>query len=111
LRALNRADTRRFGDTARRPCTSFVPVPETSRFLGIVVAMYYDDQPPPHFHVRYGGHRAILEINTTAVLSGELPHRVLGLVVEWARLHRTELDENWHRARARAPLTPIRPLE
>ena len=24
-------------------------VPEISRFFGIVVAMYYDDHPPPHF--------------------------------------------------------------
>ncbi|MDP3938151.1 MAG: DUF4160 domain-containing protein [Deltaproteobacteria bacterium] len=30
--------------------------------------MYYDDHPPPHFHVRYGEHRAILEIETAAVL-------------------------------------------
>jgi len=36
-------------------------VPEISRFFGIVVAMYYDDHPPPHFHVRYGEPRAILE--------------------------------------------------
>ena len=73
--------------------------------------MYYDDHPPPHFHVRYGGYRAILDIDTSAVLFGDLPHRVLGLVVEWAASHRTELDENWGRARRQAPLVPIRPLE
>ena len=59
-------------------------VPEISRFFGIVVAMYYDDHPPPHVHVRYGEHRAILEIGTAAVLFGDLPHRVLGMVVEWS---------------------------
>lgn len=86
-------------------------MPEVSRFFGIVVAMYYDDHPPPHFHVRYGEYRAILEIETPAVLFGDLPHRVLGMVVEWAASHRAELEANWGRARARAPLTPIRPLE
>ena len=86
-------------------------VPEISRFFGIVVAMYYDDHPPPHFHVRYGEHRAILEIDTAAVLFGDLPYRVLGMVVEWAASHRAELEENWGRARARAPLRPIGPLE
>jgi hypothetical protein len=86
-------------------------VPETSRFFGIVVAMYYDDHPPPHFHVRYGEHRAILDIDGVAVLAGHLPPRALGLVIEWAALHRTELEENWLRARAQAPLTPIAPLE
>ncbi len=73
--------------------------------------MYYDDHPPPHFHVRYGEYRAILEIETAAVLLGDLPHRVLGMVVEWAAWHRAELEENWGRARERTPLTPIRPLE
>ena len=86
-------------------------MPEISRFFGIVVAMYYDDHPPPHFHVRYGEHRAIIDIAALAVLFGDLPHRVRGLVVEWAGSHRAELEENWGRARAQAPLTPIRPLE
>ena len=72
--------------------------------------MYYDDHPPPHFHVRYGEYRAILEIDGVAVLAGVLPPRVLGVVIEWAALHRAELDENWRRARALAPLKPIAPL-
>ena len=92
-------------------CSRFVRVPEISRFFGIVVAMYYDDHPPPHFHVRYGEHRAILEIETAAALVGDLPHRVLGMVVEWAASHRAALEENWDRARARAPLISIQPLE
>jgi len=73
--------------------------------------MYYDDHAPPHFHVRYGGHRAILEIEGGAVLVGVLPPRVLGLVIEWAATRRAELEENWRRARALAPLNPIAPLE
>lgn len=28
-------------------------VPEISRFFGIVITMYYDEHPPPHFHARY----------------------------------------------------------
>ena len=55
--------------------------------------------------------RCILEIETIGVLFGDLPHRVLGMLVEWAASHRAELEENWSRARARAPLTPIRPLK
>jgi len=90
---------------------TFVAVPEISRFFGIVVVMYYDDHPPPHFHVRYGEHRAILEIESAVMLFGELPPRVLGMVVEWATAHRAELDANWSCARVQAPLTPIPPLE
>jgi hypothetical protein len=86
-------------------------VPEISRFFGIIVAMYYDDHPPPHFHVRYGEHRAILEIAPVALLAGTLPPRVLGLVIEWATRHQGELELNWRRAREQAPLHPIEPLE
>ena len=37
-------------------------MPEISRFYGIVVAMFYNDHEPPHFHVRYGDYKAILAV-------------------------------------------------
>jgi hypothetical protein len=92
------------------PAADLFGVPEISRFFGIVVAMYYDDHPPPHFHARYGEYRAILEIDG-GLLTGVLPPRALGLVIEWAALHRGELEENWRRARVQQPLNPIAPLE
>jgi len=73
--------------------TIFDECPRISRFFGIVITMYYDDHPPPHFHVRYGEHRAILEIEPVAVIAGSLPPRALGLVSEWATVHRDELRE------------------
>jgi Domain of unknown function (DUF4160) len=45
-------------------------VPEISRFLGVSVTMYYDDHEPPHFHVRYGEHRAIIDIETMRLVDG-----------------------------------------
>jgi len=49
-------------------------VPEISRFFGIVIAMFYGDHLPPHFHARYGEHRAIIDIESGTVLTGRL-HR------------------------------------
>lgn len=86
-------------------------MPEISRFLGIVIAMFYNDHPPPHFHVRYGSMRAILGIEDLALLDGDLSPRVLGLVVEWAAQHQQELLDNWNRARTQLPLSPVEPLE
>jgi hypothetical protein len=86
-------------------------VPELSRFFGIVIAMFYDDHPPPHFHVRYGRQKAIVAIETLGIIEGELSPRVLGLVTEWAALHREELRQNWSLAERHAPLNPIAPLE
>ena len=85
-------------------------MPEISRFLGIVIAMFYNDHEPPHFHVRYGERRAIVAIDTLVLLEGSLPPRVLGLVMEWAALHKTELAENWSRARRQVPLKAVDPL-
>jgi len=86
-------------------------MPQVGRFLGITVAMFYGDHPPPHFHARYVEHRAIIEIDTMRVIAGWLPPRALGLVTEWATRHQAELRENWRLARAHAPLQTIAPLE
>lgn len=85
-------------------------MPEISRFFGIVIAMYFDDHKPPHFHARYGDQQASVAILTNAVVEGSLSPRVLGLVVEWSAAHTPELVANWERARARAPLLPIAPI-
>jgi hypothetical protein len=70
-------------------------VPEISRFLGIVITMYFNDHNPPHFHVRYENFRAIVGIEPIELREGKLPPRVLGLVIEWAEMHQHELLQNW----------------
>src|SRR5690606_13428096 len=85
-------------------------MPEISRFLGIVIAMYYNDHAPPHFHARYGGFEATVGI-VSGQVAGDFPPRALALVREWNSLHRVELLENWELARLRKPLNPIEPLE
>ncbi|MBW4520820.1 MAG: DUF4160 domain-containing protein [Scytolyngbya sp. HA4215-MV1] len=86
-------------------------MPEISRFFGIIIAMYYNDHPPPHFHVRYGQQKAIIEIQSLSVLEGKLSPRVLGLVIEWAASHQAELLQNWELARQQEPLESVQPLE
>lgn len=86
-------------------------MPEISRFFGIIITMYYNDHAPPHFHVRYGEQRAIVNIETLAVMEGRLTPRVLGMVTEWAALHKSELVDDWTLARAQQPLQHISPLE
>lgn len=85
-------------------------MPELSRFLGIIIAMYYRDHGPPHFHAVYGEFEATVEIETGA-LNGVLPRRAQAHVLEWLDLHRDELFEAWSLARASRPLPRIEPLE
>ena len=73
--------------------------------------MFHSDHAPPHFHVRYGDHRALVAIETLTVLRGKISPRALGLVVEWAARHERELMEDWDLARAQQPLRTIEPLE
>jgi hypothetical protein len=86
-------------------------MPTISQFYGITIRMYFDDHPPPHFHVYYSGDAAKIDINTLEVIEGELRRRTLGLVLEWAAQHREELLENWRLAQAHQPLNPVGPLE
>lgn len=86
-------------------------MPKVSEFFGIVIALLYADDAPPHFHTRYGEHEALVEIESLRLLRGVLPRRALALVLEWAMLHRLELRADWERARQGVPLSPIAPLE
>jgi len=85
-------------------------MPEISRFFGIVIAIYYRDHAPPHFHALYGEHEAIVGIESGSV-TGHLPTRVRALVEEWRVLRKAELISAWNRAQVGQRLTRIAPLE
>jgi hypothetical protein len=86
------------------------PMPEVSRFYGIVITLNFNDHAPPHFHARYGDEAAAVRIDGV-VLAGSLPARALSLVRAWAAQHEAELTWNWERARRQEPLLPIAPLD
>ena len=72
--------------------------------------MYWNDHNPPHFHAYYGGCEAAIVIDGFELMSGELPPRVLGLVIEWAELHHDELMDNWNSIRVTGNFRRIEPL-
>jgi hypothetical protein len=85
-------------------------MPEISRFLGIVIHMFFDEHNPPHFHARYGEKKGVFEIKTLNMIEGNLPAKVRSLVVEWAELHQNELLEDWHLAQSGISPKKIAPL-
>ena len=85
-------------------------VPRISAFYAIIIAMYFDDHPPPHFHAKYGEHQAQIAIASGEVLNGELPRRARALVEEWTELHCEELMADWELAVRQEPLNRIEPL-
>jgi hypothetical protein len=86
-------------------------LPEISRFFGIVIGIYWKEHGTPHFHAKYGEHRASFSITDLSLLEGRLPPRVAGIVMEWALLHQKELMDDWNLASAKKPLRGIAPLE
>jgi hypothetical protein len=86
-------------------------MPRISEFYGIIIEMYWSDHNPPHFHAKYGEHRAEIDIQTLHLMRGQLPPKASSLVLEWARIHQTDLIMQWLRARKHEPLEKIPPLE
>lgn len=89
----------------------FRGMPEISRFLGIIIAIYWKEHGIPHFHAKYQNSRASFAIEDFRLLEGRLSPRVTGLVLEWAAGHREELLADWSLAMEKKPLKPIAPLE
>jgi hypothetical protein len=71
-------------------------MPEISRFLGIIIRMYFDDHNPPHFHAFYQNYVASFEIRTGEIIEGRFPEKQKAFVKAWAFIHQQELKENWH---------------
>lgn len=89
-------------------------MPELSRFYGIVVRMYFDDDQQhslPHIHVYYGGMDASYSLQGK-LLGGKIPPKQEKLLLAWIALHEQELQENKHRAsKTLSPIRSARPSE
>ena len=53
-------------------------MPEISRFFGIIIAMFYDEHNPPHFHPRYGDDKAAMRLKRCEYLRDTLRPVCLG---------------------------------
>ena len=45
-------------------------MPTLSAFYGILIQMFWQAHPPPHFHALYGEFEALIDIRTFAVIRG-----------------------------------------
>ena len=88
-------------------------MPEISRFFGIVITMYYNynNHGLPHFHAKYGGHKAKILVENGVIIDGTLPRRAALLVEEWRIAHLGELHVVWGQIIDRKPHVKIEPLE
>jgi len=71
-------------------------MPVIARFYGIVIKMYFNDHLPPHFHAFYGEYNGLYDLNTLAMLEGDLPRRAQGMIAEWAKKNQEVLLNMWN---------------
>ena len=83
---------------------------ELCSFFGIVISMKYDNNASPCFNVNYSNYDAIFGINDLLIIKGEIPSRVFDLVIEWAKIHKNELLENWNMLEETGKYFEIKPL-
>ncbi|MHB9035054.1 MAG: DUF4160 domain-containing protein [Armatimonadota bacterium] len=85
-------------------------MPKISEFFGIAVYMYYREHQPPHFHAIYAGEEVLIAIESLSVMAGRMAPRAIGLVIEWASMHKEELLRNWRNVQTHEPVAQIDPL-
>lgn len=86
-------------------------MPLISEFYGIKIYINYLDHNPPHVHVYYAEHSALVSIAELKILEGHLPKVAKKLVLEWMFKNRKALQKNWDRATKREAIQKIKPLE
>jgi 3-methyladenine DNA glycosylase Mpg len=74
-------------------------MPSISEFFGITIYMYHahGQHKAAYFHARYQGGDASFLIETSQILAGNLPPKVVKLIQEWAIKHKVELVDNWQK--------------
>ncbi len=82
-------------------------MPVISLFFGIVIRMYFDDHPPPHFHASYQGFEAFVRIADGEIMQRSLPRKAARIVRQRALDHQAELMINWQRGVDLQPLEMI----
>ena len=89
------------------------PVPELSRFFGIIIRMFSEPGSPhhvAHFHAYYQDGVGIFSVDPVEMIGGSLPTRQRRLVEAWAELRQHELRADWERLQEGRPPAPIEPL-
>lgn len=75
-------------------------MPTISIFYGILISMYFEKDGQhslPHFHARYGEHKAEFDFDGE-ILAGKMPPRQAALIKAWALIHQEDLRVNWELA-------------
>lgn len=70
-------------------------MPEIKRFGSCKLLMFFQDENPPHLHIKGADFAGKLRISNGELLAGDAPSKVLRQVRRWVEDHRAELLALW----------------
>ncbi len=70
-------------------------MPEIKRFGGFNLVMFFQDENPPHVHIKGPDFAAKMRISNGDLLAGDAPNRVVKQARRWVEAHQAELLERW----------------
>jgi hypothetical protein len=75
-------------------------MPTIAIIAGVRVIIYPKDHLPPHLHVKFAEHEAMISIATGDVLEGSIPRAKLRAVLDWLAANREQVAYVWREIRA-----------
>ncbi len=70
-------------------------MPEIKRFGRFKVLMFFQDENPPHVHIKGIDFAAKIRISNGDLLAGDAPNRVLKQTRRWLEENRADLSAMW----------------
>ena len=71
-------------------------MPEIKRFGGFKLLMFFQDENPPHVHIKEPDFAAKIRLSNGDLIAGDAPNRVLRETSRWLEENRTELLQLWN---------------
>ena len=66
------------------------------RFGSFKLLMFFQDENPPHVHIKGADFAAKIRISNGDLIAGEAPNKVLKQARRWVAGHRRELPAMWN---------------
>jgi Domain of unknown function (DUF4160) len=70
-------------------------MPGIKRFSGFKLLMFFQDENPPHVHIRGPDFAAKIRISNGDLLAGGAPSKVIRQARRWIATHQMQLLKRW----------------
>ena len=70
-------------------------MPQIKRFSGFKLLMFFQDENPPHVHIKGPDFAAKMRIADGDLIAGDAPNKVLRRARQWVEQNRAELLQLW----------------